>query len=77
MLVIDELLASLLKRYVGKIGYFMPLETNDVLIPFPFARNITDMLITRPAVTYLLIASGAYLVFYFFFSKRKFETSDL
>ena len=57
MLVLDELIAALLKRYVGKIGYFMPLESNDVLIPFPFAKNLTEMISRRPEVTYLMAAS--------------------
>jgi hypothetical protein len=76
-LILDELLAALLKRYVGKIGYFMPLETNDVLIPAPFGNNIAQRYLNRPDVTALLIGAAAYLLLYFFLSKRKFETADL
>lgn len=77
MLILEEMLAGLLKRYVGQIGYFLPLESNDVLVPLPFGKQITSKFFDRPETVYLLIAAGLYLVAYFIFSKHKFETADL
>jgi hypothetical protein len=77
ILIFDELIAFLLKRYVGQIGYYMPLESNDVLISFPFMRNAQEQLVTRPETTYLLVASVIYLVGYSFFARRRFKTADL
>jgi ABC-2 type transport system permease protein len=77
VLVFDELVADLLKKYVGKIGYYMPLESNDVLITIPFGKRAINQLTHRPEPIYLLIAALAYLLFYFIFCKRNFETADL
>jgi ABC-2 type transport system permease protein len=77
VLVFDELIAQLLKKYVGLVGYYMPLESNDVLITVPFGKRAIGQLVHRPEVQYLLIAAVAWLIVYFFVSKRKFETADL
>ncbi len=75
--VIENLLAGILNRYAGGIGSFLPLESTDNLIPFPFIKNVVDQIIKRPNPTYLLLAACIYLLFYFFFSKKKFQTDDL
>lgn len=77
VLVFDELIADLLKKYVGKIGYYMPLESNDVLITIPFGKRAINQLTHRPEPEYLLIAAIAYLIVYVVFSKWKFEKMDL
>lgn len=77
MLIFDELIAALLKKYVGQIGYYLPLETNDVLISFPFMRNAQNQFVTRPEIIYLVVASLIYLVLYFLFARRRFKTVDL
>lgn len=77
VLVFDELIADLLKKYVGKIGYYMPLESNDVLITIPFGKRAINQFTHRPGPTYLLIAALIYLILYLIFSKRRFETMDL
>ncbi|MDQ6609317.1 MAG: ABC transporter permease [Bacteroidota bacterium] len=77
MLIIDELIAGVLKRYIGQIGYYMPLESNDVLIPLPFGKQIISRYFTRPDTMYLLIAVALYLLAYFIFNRRKFATTDL
>src|SRR5206468_291418 len=74
VLVFDEMIADLLKKYVGNIGYFMPLESNDVLITVPFGKRAINQLTHRPEPIYLLLAALVYLVVYLIFSKRRFET---
>ncbi len=75
--VLENLLAGLLNRYVGGIGAYLPLESTDNLIPFPFLRNVVDHIVKRPNTIALLIAACCYLGLYFFLCKRKFETDEL
>ncbi|MEO7210101.1 MAG: ABC transporter permease [Chitinophagaceae bacterium] len=75
--VIENLVAGILNRYAGGIGAYLPLESTDNLIPFPFLKSVVDQIVKRPDTNYLLIAACIYLVLYFFFSKRKFQTDDL
>jgi ABC-type transport system involved in multi-copper enzyme maturation permease subunit len=75
--VLEGMLAGILNKYAGGIGYFLPLESTDSLIPFPFFKVIVNQFITRPDALYLLIAAVVYLVAYFVIAKKRFETADL
>ena len=75
--VLENMLAGLLNRYVYNIGRFLPLETTDNLIPFPFLRTVVNQFRTITSPVYLLIASAIYLGIYTFVCLRKFETDDL
>ncbi|MBN9299036.1 MAG: ABC transporter permease [Filimonas sp.] len=77
VVVLENLLAGLLNRYVYGIGHYLPLESTDNLIPFPFFRNVVKQFVTPPPTLYLLIAAVIYLAAYFFVCRRKFETDDL
>ncbi|HEX2534414.1 MAG TPA: ABC transporter permease [Chitinophagaceae bacterium] len=77
VVVLENMIAGLLNRYAGNTGYFLPLESSDSLIPFPFLRELTKRFVERPDATYLLVATGVYLVLYYFLARRKFETTDL
>ncbi len=77
MVVIENLLWALMMEYATKIAYYLPLESNDALIPNPFLENVTKQFMSRPDSTYLFIAAFAYLILYYFFSRRKFENADL
>ena len=76
-LILERMIAGILNKYVGNVGYFFPLRAGDSLIPFPFFKTISRRLFTLPDLTYLLIAVFIYFILYFFLIKRKFETSDL
>ncbi|HEV7621442.1 MAG TPA: ABC transporter permease [Flavisolibacter sp.] len=76
-IVLENMLAGLLNNYTNHTGYFLPLKSGNTLIPFPFFRTITKNLMYQPEVKYLLLTAVVYLIFYFFFSKRRFETVDL
>jgi hypothetical protein len=56
-------------------GYFLPLQTSDVLIPFPFGKKVFYP--DTPSVTSLVLGIVAYLVAYFFFTRKKFVADDL
>lgn len=75
--VLENTLVFFLNRNISGLGYFLPLETTDQLIPFPFFREVIKQFVTPPDLIYLLIASVAYLAAYVVITKRKFETSDL
>ena len=57
-------------------GDYLPLNTVDNLIPFPFFRNIIT-LGSLPATYILLALSAVYISLYYFFSVKKFKTQDL
>ena len=75
--IIENMLWGISEKYTNHIGYYLPLHSANALIPFPFFRTLTRRMIFVPEVMYLFIAVTVYMLFYFFFSKRKFETSDL
>ncbi len=71
------MLAGLLNRYVNNIGRFLPLESTDNLVPFPFLRNVVKQFTETTDPMLLLGISIAYLAIYFFVCMRKFESDDL
>lgn len=76
-LVLENLLAGLLNRYANNIGRYLPLESNDNLIPLPVFEKLQQELVEPHNYTYLLIAAGIYLLLYYIFINRKFATDDL
>ena len=58
------------------LGDYLPLNTTDNLIPFPFFRNVIKFG-TQPSLYVLLALSVIYLGLYYYFSVRKFQTDDL
>jgi ABC-type transport system involved in multi-copper enzyme maturation permease subunit len=77
VVVLENMLAGLLNRYVNNIGRFLPIETTDNLIPFPFLRNVVNQFRTVTDPMLLLVVSAVYLALYFFICLRKFESDDL
>lgn len=75
---LENLVGNLLNwRIASRPGSYLPLNSTDNLIPFPFARNITRQFMSNLNVTWLLIFAGVYLFLYLFFSIRKMQHSDL
>ena len=62
--VLENMLAGILNRYVNDIGRFLPLETTDNLIPFPFLRNVVKQFTTTTDPILLLGVAAAYLALY-------------
>ena len=57
-------------------GDYLPLNTVDNLIPFPFFRNIVKF--GEPPSLYVLLGlSAVYLFLYYFISVKRFQTQDL
>ncbi len=61
---------------VNGLGDYLPLNTVDNLIPFPFFRNLVKFG-TQPSLYILISLSAVYLIVYYFLSVRKFKTQDL
>lgn len=57
------------------IGYFLPLQVTDVMLPIPFGNKVIYQ--GSPSVYILVIASLIYIGGYYFFALRKFQTDDL
>ncbi|MDQ3279767.1 MAG: hypothetical protein M3Q06_15680, partial [Bacteroidota bacterium] len=56
-------------------SYFLPLQTSDVLFPFPFGG---DMIYPNvPSATSLVIGILVYISAYLFFTRKKFVSDDL
>lgn len=63
------------KLDISPVGYFLPLQVTDVLLPIPFGNEIFYK--GSPDVWTLILASLVYMAAYYFFALRKFERDDL
>lgn len=63
------------KLNLSPIGYFLPLQVTDVMLPIPFGNKI--LYDSSPAVYILVIASLVYICGYYFFALKKFTQEDL
>ncbi len=63
------------KLNLTPIGYFLPLQATDVMLPIPFGNKIIYK--DAPDVWILAIASVAYICGYYFFAIKKFTKEDL
>ncbi len=77
VIVLENMLAGLLNRYVNNSGRFLPIETTDNLIPFPFFRAVVNQFREPTDPLLLLALSAVYLALYFYICLRKFQTDDL
>jgi ABC-type transport system involved in multi-copper enzyme maturation permease subunit len=76
-IVLENLLGGLLNRYANYSGRYLPLESNDNLIPLPVFEAVQKQLIQPPNYTALLIVAIAYIAIYVVIAFKKFEADDL
>ena len=79
-LIVDNVISGLLRRaFEGKPfgNYFLPLEVADSLLPFPFFKDQIQVVLRSPNALICLAISLAWVVFYHYFTLRKFEHEDL
>jgi ABC-2 type transport system permease protein len=77
-LILEQIIVMLLNKYANYAGRYMPLESTDMLVPFPRMQQIMSVLkVTPPNYTALFVAALVYLAAYLFLVVRKFKTDDL
>ena len=76
-LIFEWLITALLNFQMNltPVGYFLPLQVTDVMLPIPFGNKIIYK--DAPDVWILVIASLIYICGYYFFAMKKFTTEDL
>lgn len=76
-LIFEWLITALLtfQAKLAPYSYFLPLQTSDVLIPFPFGKEVFYP--SMPAVGTLVAGIVVYVSLYLFFTRKKFVTDDL
>lgn len=79
--IIENILGAILNNMGGVRtndgpGDYLPLNTVDNLIPFPFFRNLVKF--GEPPSLYVLLGlSAVYLFLYYYISVRRFQMQDL
>lgn len=75
---LENLVGNLLDwKITAKPGSYLPLNSTDNLIPFPFIKNVTRQLLDQPDTNLLLVFAAAYLAIYLFVAVKRFRTEDL
>ncbi len=76
-LIFEWLIAALLNFnfHLTPIGYFLPLQVTDVMLPIPFGNKVIYK--DAPEEYILVFASLIYIAGYYFFALKKFTTEDL
>ncbi|MEO6683232.1 MAG: ABC transporter permease [Ginsengibacter sp.] len=64
-----------LKLELSPVGYFLPLQVTDVMLPTPFAKSVVYQ--NAPDVWVLVLSSVAFIFAYYFIAIRKFTKDDL
>lgn len=78
IVVLENLLGGIMSNNLGEAtGRYLPLNSTDALIPFPFFRKVTNNFLHAPNYNILLPLAAAYLIVYIAFSVRRFKTDDL
>jgi hypothetical protein len=76
--LIFEWLITLLinmKLELTPIGYFLPLQVTDVMLPIPFGNKVIYK--DAPDTWIMVLASLIYIGGYYFFALKKFSKEDL
>jgi ABC-type transport system involved in multi-copper enzyme maturation permease subunit len=76
-LIFEYLFTVLINVKIGlsPVGYFLPLQATDVMLPIPFGTKVIYK--DAPGEWIMVIASLAYLCAYYFFALKKFTRDDL
>ncbi len=76
-LIFEWLLTALInfQMDLSPLGYFLPLQVTDVMLPIPFGNTIIYK--DAPSQYILTIASLLYIAGYYFFALKKFSNDDL
>ena len=77
-MVLEQIIVLLLNKYANYMGRYLPLESTDMMIPFPHLQRVLNKLMaTTPNYNLIFIVSLGYLAAYLFFTIKKFQTDDM
>jgi hypothetical protein len=77
-LILEQIAVLLLNKYANFFGRYMPLETTDMMVPFPHIQQVMNRLVSNtPNYTAIFTLGLIYLAAYFFIVVQKFQTDDL
>ena len=76
-LIFEWLITMLInfKLDLSPLGYFLPLQVTDVMLPIPFGKSVIYK--DAPDEYILVLASLVYIGGYYFFALKKFTKEDL
>ncbi|AEW03543.1 hypothetical protein A4D02_19600 [Niastella koreensis] len=76
--VLEQILVMVLNKFANYTGRYLPLETTDIMVPFPYIQGLAKKLLaTEPNYTAVFITSVVYLAAYLFITIKKFQTDDM
>jgi ABC-2 type transport system permease protein len=76
--VLEQIVVLLLNKYANYAGRYLPLETTDIMVPFPHIQRVLNKLLSsEPNYTAIFIVSLGYLAAYLLVTLRKFQTDDM
>jgi ABC-2 type transport system permease protein len=76
--VLEQIVVLVLNKYANYAGRYLPLETTDIMVPFPYIQGLAKRLLaTEPNYTAVFITSLVYLGAYLFISVKKLQTDDM
>jgi ABC-2 type transport system permease protein len=83
-IVIENILLGVLNNYFVPVGYFLPLQSADLLTPLSIIDNegngkkiIRSIYTKSPQIYYMLASTFAYISLFIFISYKKFVKDDL
>lgn len=75
---LENLVGNLLNwKIEARPGNYLPLNSTDNLIPFPFIKNVTKQILSTPDAKWLLVFAAVYLAAYLWITVKRFRTEDL
>jgi ABC-2 type transport system permease protein len=76
--VLEQIAVLILNKYANYAGRYLPLETTDIMVPFPHIQRLMNkILASTPDYTTIFIMSLVYLAAYLFITIKKFQTDDM
>jgi ABC-2 type transport system permease protein len=75
LMIADSILGGVLNRYVHPLGYFLPIDGTDNLIPNPVRKFVPDA--DRPDDKIIISFSVGYIVLFVFLFLNYFRKADL
>jgi len=77
VVIVEFILFHVFNKFLDNTGFYLPVESADTLIPFPIAKHIQARFVTRPDLSYILIACFTYIALYVLITFQRFKRKNL